>query len=146
MQSPEFNEALETLVREDPRYSRDAYLFLRDALEATLKRRKKIRKESQPSTNHVSAAELLEGFRLHALQEFGPMTVTVLAYWGVRSCEDVGHLVFNLVGCGVFGKTDEDSIDGFRGGYDFEEAFLRPFRPEKPILSRSLGGAVKDSQ
>ncbi|MDX2079163.1 MAG: hypothetical protein SFU53_00105 [Terrimicrobiaceae bacterium] len=128
MQSIGFHEAVEALSREDRRYHPEAYAFLRDALEATLKRRKKLKKETG---GHVGAAELLEGFRLHALSEFGPMAMTVLDYWGVRSCEDVGQMVFNLVQAGVFGKTDDDSIEDFRGHYDFRQAFVVPFQPDR---------------
>src|ERR1700704_2761936 len=106
MQTIGFQEALERLFAIDSRYHPEAYVFLRDALEATLKRRKKTRKEVSP---HVGAAELLDGFRLHALQEFGPMAITVFGYWGVHSSEDIGSMVFNLVQVGVFGKTDEDT-------------------------------------
>lgn len=140
MQSIGFQEALEQILASDTRYHAEAYAFLRDALESTLKRRKKARKDS-PST-HVNAAELLEGFRLHALQECGPMAVTVLDYWGVRSCEDVGNLVFNLVNAGAFGKTDEDTIENFRQGYDFREAFVVPFLPEPANLSAGASGVV----
>ena len=90
-----------------------------------MKRRKKIRKEAG---SHVGAEELLDGFRLHALDEFGPMSLMVLNYWGVRTSEDVGNLVFNLVAAGVFGKTDEDTIESFREIFDFEEVFVEPFR------------------
>lgn len=143
MQSIGFLEALEAIAERDDRYDKEAYSFLRDALEATIKRRKKVRKDVSP---HVSAAELLDGFRLHALHEFGPMALTVLNYWGVQSCEDVGHMVFNLVASGVFGKTDEDSIDAFRAGYDFEDAFAKPFRPEHPRLSGTHGQVVEPPQ
>lgn len=134
MQTLGFQEAIEKVCAGDSRYHPEAYVFLRDALEATLKRRKKARKDA---SGHVSAAELLEGFRLHTLQEFGPMAVTVLDYWGVKACEDVGNLVFNLVTTGVFGKTDEDTLDGFRQGYDFETAFVRPFLPEGKNINLS---------
>jgi uncharacterized repeat protein (TIGR04138 family) len=127
-----FQEAVDLICAKDPRYAKESYAFLRDALESTLKRRKKSRKDVG---GHVSAAELLDGFRLHALQEFGPMALTVLDYWGVRSCEDVGNMVFGLIDAGVFGKTEEDSLDGFRAGYDFDDAFSRPFRPEVPVLN-----------
>lgn len=131
MQQTGFQEAVEKLCREDKRYHAEAYAFLRDSLEATMKRRKKTRKEAG---SHVGAEELLDGFRLHALEEFGPMSLMVLNYWGLRTSEDVGNLVFNLVAAGVFGKTDEDTIESFRGIFDFEEVFVEPFRPEgKPL-------------
>ena len=122
-----FQEKVARLAETDPAYAPEAYLFLRDALEAAVKTRRKSRKENSP---HVSAGELLEAFRDYALGEFGPMALTVLDYWGVRSCEDVGQLVFKLVDAGIFGKTDADTIESFRGHFDFEEAFLKPFQSQ----------------
>jgi len=129
MQKIGFAEALDSIVANDPRYHRDAYVFLRDALDYTTKQQKKTK---GASVRHVAGPELLEGVRQYALKEFGPMVVTVLSYWGVRSCEDVGHMVFNLIGAGIFGKTEEDSIDDFKNVFDFQEAFVKPFAPEKP--------------
>ena len=128
MQKIGFAEALDSIVANDPRYHRDAYVFLRDALDYTTKQQKKTK---GASVRHVAGPELLEGVRQYALKEFGPMVVTVLSYWGVRSCEDVGHMVFNLIGAGIFGKTEEDSIDDFKNVFDFQEAFVKPFAPEK---------------
>jgi uncharacterized repeat protein (TIGR04138 family) len=81
---------------------------------------------------------LLEGFRLHALDEFGPMALMVLGYWGVHTTADVGNLVFNLVDASVFGKTDEDTVESFADVFDFHEAFVDPFRPAEP----SSGGST----
>jgi uncharacterized repeat protein (TIGR04138 family) len=66
------------------------------------------------------------------MKEFGPMVMTVFDSWGIHSCEDIGHMVFNLIGAGIFGKTEQDSIEDFKNVYDFEEAFVRPFAPAKP--------------
>jgi len=120
---------VERIVEKDPRYDKEAYDFVKEALEFTIKQQK--RGQADPSV-HVTAAELMDGFRQYALKEFGPMVVTVLSYWGVRSCEDVGNMVFNLIGAGIFGKTEEDSIDDFKNVFDFQEAFVKPFAPEKP--------------
>ena len=128
MQKIGFAEALDSIVANDPRYHRDAYVFLRDALDYTTKQQKKTK---GASVRHVAGPELLEGVRQYAIKEFGPMVVTVLSYWGIRSCEDVGHMVFNLIGAGIFGKTEEDSIDDFKNVFDFQEAFVKPFAPEK---------------
>lgn len=143
MQTTGFQEAVEAVSRDDKRYHAEAYLFLRDSLEATLKRRKKATKESG---GHVAAVELLEGFRLHALGEFGPMAMTVLDYWGVRCSEDVGHMVFNLVQAGVFGKTDEDSIESFAGGFDFHSAFVVPFLSGKIPLNAPGSDEVRSGE
>ena len=128
MQKIGFAEALESIVANNPRYHRDGYIFLRDALDFTTKQQKKIK---GVSVRHVTGPELLDGVRQHALKEFGPMVMTVFDSWGIQSCEDIGHMVFNLIGAGVFGKTEEDSIKDFKNVYDFEEAFVRPFAPTK---------------
>jgi uncharacterized repeat protein (TIGR04138 family) len=128
MQKIGFAEALDSIVASDPRYQREAYVFLRDSLDFTTKQQKKAK---GTTVRHVSGPELLEGVRLYALKEFGPMVVTVFENWGIRSCEDIGHMVFNLIGAGIFGKTDEDSLEDFKAVYDFQEAFVKPYAPEK---------------
>lgn len=128
MQKIGFAEALESVVAHDPRYQRDGYIFLRDALDFTTKQQKKVK---GVTVRHVTGPELLDGVRQHALKEFGPMVMTVFDSWGIRSCEDIGHMVFNLIGAGVFGKTEQDSIEDFKNVYDFDEAFVKPFAPSK---------------
>jgi uncharacterized repeat protein (TIGR04138 family) len=123
-----FNEIVDQIVEQKPRYDREAYRFVKEALEFTIKQRKRALAES---SHHVNAAELLDGFRQFALKEFGPMTSTVLDYWGVRSSEDVGQIVFDLIEAGVFGKTESDSLEDFRGGLDFEATFVQPFEPAR---------------
>ena len=130
MQKIGFAEALDSIVASDSRYQREAYIFLRDALDFTTKQQKKVK---GTTVRHVSGPELLEGVRQYALKEFGPLVVTVFDSWGIRSCEDIGHMVFNLIGAGIFGKTEEDSIEDFKSVYDFQEAFAKPFAPEKKI-------------
>ena len=128
MQKIGFAEALESVISNDPRYQRDGYIFLRDALDFTTKQQKKIK---GVSVRHVTGPELLDGARQYALKEFGPMVMTVFDSWGIHSCEDIGHMVFNLISAGVFGKTDEDSIEDFKNVYDFQEVFVQPFAPAK---------------
>src|SRR5437762_11882119 len=106
MQKIGFAEALESIVANNPRYHRDGYIFLRDALDFTTKRQKKIK---GVSVRHVTGPELLDGVRQHAVKEFGPRVITVFDSWGIQSCAYVGHMVFNLFVAGVFGETDVDS-------------------------------------
>ncbi|MFZ4716539.1 MAG: Minf_1886 family protein [Chthoniobacterales bacterium] len=122
-----FQEAVASAVSRDGRYRPEGYQFLRDSLDATIKRRSKGRKD--PPASHVTASELLDGFRNLALKEFGPMAPTVLEYWGIASCVDVGRMVFHLVECGAFSRTEEDTFEGFEKGFDFHEAFVVPFLP-----------------
>src|SRR5256714_11525018 len=130
MQKIGFAEALDSIVASDSRYQREAYIYLRDTLDFANKQQKKVK---GTGGRHVSGPELLEGVRQYALKEFGPLVITVFDSWGIRSCEDIGHMVFNLIGAGIFGKTEEDSIEDFKSVYDFQEAFAKPFAPEKKI-------------
>lgn len=127
MQKVGFSEAVESIVTIDNRYDADAYSFVRDALDFTLKLRKKNAKDE--TARHVSGQELLEGVRQFALKEFGPMTLTVFEYWRIGKTDDIGEIVFNLINVGIFGKNDRDNIDDFKNGYDFHEAFVKPFLP-----------------
>ncbi len=134
MQKVGFEEALQSVLQRDTRYHRDAYVFVRDALDFTVKLRKKNKEEP---VRHVGAAELLDGLRQFAIKEFGPMVPTVFAYWHVQTCEDFGEMVFNLIRAGVFGKTPADSIDDFKNGFSFHETFVEPFLPDKrPVAVR----------
>lgn len=135
MQKIGFAEALDSIVATDGRYSREAYVFLRDALDYTTKQQKKIK---GAPVRHVAGPELLQGVRQYALKEFGPMVVTVFSYWGIQKCEDIGHMVFNLISAGIFGKTEQDSIEDFKSVYDFNEAFVRPFEPEERVAPKKL--------
>jgi uncharacterized repeat protein (TIGR04138 family) len=70
--------------------------------------------------------------RAHAIEQYGPMALTVLGEWGVSRCEDFGAIVFNMVEHELLAKTEDDSADDFKGGYDFKEAFRQPFLPPEP--------------
>lgn len=124
-----FQDAVDAISVKDGRYDEEAYYFLREVLDRTVREIA----EADPShaPRHVTGRELLEGFRAHALDEFGPLAYTVLRTWGLERTEDVGEMVFNLLECGALSKTEKDSRDDFAGGYDFKEAFLDPYDPFK---------------
>jgi uncharacterized repeat protein (TIGR04138 family) len=121
-----FDEAMERIRSRDPRYALEAYAFVREGLDYTVKH---LGKPRRGVGRHVDGRQLLDGIRLFALEQFGPIARTVLARWGVNNTQDVGEIVFNMVNEGVLGRTDEDSIADFIDGYDFEEAFVMPFLP-----------------
>lgn len=116
-------DLLDEIISHDSRYNLDAYMFVREGLDFTVELLNKPR--------HVSGPELLEGIRQYALQEFGPLSKRVFLEWGVQSCTDIGNIVFNLVDIGLLGKTEDDRLEDFELGYDFNEAFSSPFLPEK---------------
>lgn len=134
-------DTLDQIVDHDPRYHRDAYYFVRDALDVAQK--KFCSKKNEPQ--HVSGQQLLQGIREHALEEFGPMALTVLEQWGINRCEDFGELVFNMVEHSLLGKTDDDTRDDFKGGYDFNEAFRAPFLPKKSRVATAENPATPEA-
>jgi len=127
MHEVSFEEALAKIAVKDPRYQPEAYLFVREALDHT---QKTIAKDARGRIRHVTGQELLTGIRQFALQQFGPMTKMVLEEWGVRCCSDFGEIVFNMIEVGWLARTDKDSRADFLDGYDFEEAFRKPFLPK----------------
>jgi len=131
MQAANFEQTIDTILARDSRYQRDAYFFVREALDHT---QKLLGRSGKEDIHHVSGQELLEGIRAFALQQYGPMVVTVFNEWGIRQCEDFGEIVFNMVETTILAKTDKDTREDFKKGYDFFEAFRRPFVPSRPSL------------
>ena len=139
MQEANFDEVLEKLLATDKRYHRDAYYFLREALDFT---QKLVTKESRSGTrqtlgHHVTVQELLSGIRQFALAQYGPMAITVLEEWGVTQCSDFGELVFTMIEAGLLAKTENDSREDFKQGYDFTEAFRKPYWPGHKLKTES---------
>ena len=119
-----FEEAIHLCLEKDPRYHPAAYDLVRDALHAACSKFR-----DGADDKHVTGQELLEGFREHVIREFGPMSLTILEEWGLTKGLDVGHIVYNLIDVGYFGKNEGDSLEDFDGGYDFATAFSEPFLP-----------------
>ena len=134
MQEINFDEAVEQILARDSRYTRDAYLFVREALDYT---QRVVGKETRGQIRHVSGQELLDGIRRFALNQFGPMVVTVFEEWGVHNCRDFGEIVFNMVESSLLAKTEKDTRDDFQNGYDFTEAFRKPFWPESKLQTET---------
>jgi uncharacterized repeat protein (TIGR04138 family) len=126
MHEDRIEENFELIRAKDPRYHREAYLLVERGLAYT---QKSLGRKKRGATAHVTGQELLEGIREVALAEFGPMAVTVLEEWGVHSCHDFGQIVFNMINIDWLGKTATDSQADFENGYDFCEAFRKPFLP-----------------
>ena len=119
------NEGLERgirdLVAKDARYSFEAYRFIFEALDYTVR--------SIGERRHVSGRELAEGIRKFALEQFGGLARMVFDGWNIRRTDDFGEIVFGMVEAGLMGKTEQDSKDDFRGVYDFDDAFPRYVPP-----------------
>lgn len=132
MQEPDFAEIVALICKEDDRFAKRAYDFVRHGLDHTVKELRKKDANRSGRAFHVSGPELLQGLRVYALEQYGPMARTVLNSWGVKRCRDFGDIVFNLIEYSVFSKTDSDRREDFSDIYTFEEAFEQPFRPKHP--------------
>ena len=52
---------------------------------------------------------------------------------------DWGRIVFLLVDAGLLNRQESDTIDDFRDGYDFQEAFVRDYQPGLEALKDEPG-------
>ena len=142
MQDPDFAEIVGLICKEDRRFDRKAYDFIRVGLDHTVKELKKKETGRAARSRHVSGPELLDGLRVFALDQYGPLAKTVLNSWGVRRCSDFGDIVFNLIEYNVFSKTENDRREDFADLYTFEDAFVKPFLPAKSAHGPSSAEAV----
>lgn len=142
MQALQFEESVASILKRDKRFDAQAYLFLKDALDFTLKR---IADANGGKARHVSGPELLAGFRDFALEQFGPMASTLMREWGLRKCQDVGDMVFLLIEEQVFGKQESDQREDFSEAFDFEDSLVAPFLPtgEAPRKPRKSARPAK---
>lgn len=162
MQKSDFSDCLDALVDADPRFAKEAYLFVREALEYTVKQQetatagstRKTQKRGSASGSggastkdaperHVSGQQLACGARDLALAEWGPMAITVLAHWGIRSTADIGAIVYHLIDAHIFGKNEGDSREDFEAVFDFHEAFVTPYQPAADCTTGSALASVK---
>jgi uncharacterized repeat protein (TIGR04138 family) len=141
MQDSEFAEIVALICKEDTRFDRKAYEFVRLGLDHTVKELKKRANDRTDRSRHVNGRELLDGLRVFALEQFGPMAKTVLNSWGLTRCQDFGDIVFNLIEYKVFSKTEADRQEDFEALYDFEDAFVKPFLP----ANRPRGGPIAET-
>ena len=123
------------VLARDSRYTIQAYAFVFEALEHTrhLRRlaRAKVRsrraRQAASVSGHVTGRELCLGLRDLALKQYGLMTITVLAQWGILATSDVGEMVYNLIASGDFEKTPGDARSDFDDVFEFDDAFRRSY-------------------
>ena len=113
-------EKFRTLLSNDRRFDAEAYNFVYEALDFTLKN---VVRKTPDGNQHVRGQELLEGVKRYSIDQFGCLAQTVLAAWGVKNTGDFGRMVFNLVEYDLMGKQEGDRMEDFENLYEFEEAF-----------------------
>lgn len=112
---------LDEIVESVGLYPREAFKFVQAGLAYTVQ---KLHAETpEDESHHVSGQQLSEGLREFALMQWGMLARTVLRRWGVTGTIDFGRIVFALVDAGQMQKTDDDTIEDFKGVFDFRTAF-----------------------
>jgi uncharacterized repeat protein (TIGR04138 family) len=119
------SDPLRKLALKDGRYAPEAFQFLFESLEHAVRLAGRL--EAEGPERHVSGQELLAGMRAYATQLFGPLAAQVWRSWGIEQTLDWGSIVFLLVDNGMLNRQDDDSIEDFRDGFDFEQAFVKDY-------------------
>lgn len=124
--NPLNNQQLIDIVQRDPRYAYEVYDFVFQGLEHT--HRMLGREPPDESTNpneprhHVSVRQWLEGICDLARREFGLMAGVVFRMWGVRSTDDFGAIVFNLIDADLICRMADETRADFHDLFDLDEA------------------------
>ncbi|MBR0197252.1 MAG: hypothetical protein IJQ34_03880 [Kiritimatiellae bacterium] len=115
--NPDFDkDSFIDIVMKDSRYNPNAYAFLMMVLE-----------KLSADRVALNAKSIMEGFRALAIDLWGPMAYFVLNELGVKRCEDIGEMMFNLCDSGRIGGAKGHERESYADGYDFEEEFKRPY-------------------
>ncbi len=112
-------QKIRDIIKNNPRYSFEAYQFVLLSLRFLMNQFKKPR--------HVSGKELLNAIKDYGMDQYGFLTPLVFESWGVKETMDFGHIVFDLVEMDVLKKTEGDSIEDFKGVFEFGPAFREGF-------------------
>ncbi len=113
-------------VEADGRYPMEAYRFLQEGLEHTVRRVhgddvrvRQARTAAETGTsmdehpNHVTGRDLCEGLADLALTRYGVLADAVLHAWNVHSTDDFGEMVFLMVEHDFLQKTSRDNREDF---------------------------------
>jgi len=109
---------LTRLAIDDPRYDREAYLFVLNALNWSFRQLGQQR--------HLSGQEFTEFIVAYAQEEFGDFADCVLHEWGIFTTKDFGEIVYNLIECGKMTRERGDSIEDFDKVLDLNDALSDP--------------------
>jgi len=141
------------LLRDDPRYSWEAYVFVREALfyaqevlemgaapdeeqpaaEAFAKSefgpdKSREGQAAKRPERHLTGQQLCQAIRDYALEQYGYLAQVVLNNWGVRVTGDFGEIVYNLIRIEEMKQSPTDRREDFEDVFDFEDAFRRSYQ------------------
>lgn len=147
MRDKRFDKAVAQILEQDNRYPARAYDLMPAVIDYTVRHPAPADPNEPPRPQgHVSGRQLAIGFRDYLLAEFGPFAADLLDEINIRSTDDIGNLVYNLISVGVFGKTNADSRADFHAVYDFKEAFRDYYAPRDPKDAPEMPDFLADDE
>ena len=129
-------DTIDRLRQHDPRFRREAYVFVIASLGAAVDGMPHDRR-ADPERRHLHGSEVVTAAVRLARREFGPLAATVFREWGVTGARDIGDIVFQLVEAGQLSATPDDRIEDFLGGPEL----LQALSDAAPRAARPRGGA-----
>ena len=122
----EIRQRIEQLSSTTGAFPVEAYLLVFDALNKCLLAHKKTRLEP------ISALELSQAMAEILRDGFGPFASHLLQKWGIRSTNDFGRLVYELVDAGLLALNEGDTIEDFNELFPLMDFLNEPFTAEPP--------------
>jgi uncharacterized repeat protein (TIGR04138 family) len=111
---------------ENPRYGREAYIFVFKAINWATRQ--------LDSPRHLSGQEFTRALIAYAREEFGSLAWCVFNEWGIFRTKDFGKIVFTLIDAGLMSREPGDSIEDFDDVLNLEEALKDPeYQPGIPF-------------
>jgi uncharacterized repeat protein (TIGR04138 family) len=133
------------LLREDPRYTLEAYQFVKESLAyaqdvlglGAVEPKHETEKDENEVTargkeRHLTGQQLCEASRRYALEQYGLLAKVVLKSWGIRTTADLGEIVYNLIRIDLMKKSETDRREDFHDVFDFETALDERFQFTAP--------------
>ena len=116
-----------TTVAESTPYAPAAFAFVQRGLDYTTDLVERELEENHfgldELDHHVTGQQLCMGLRDYAIASYGTLAPVVLRHWDVYRTDDFGAIVYHMADLHLLRTSTQDSIDDFRGVFDFDEAF-----------------------
>lgn len=107
-------EKFRLLLSQNTRFDREAYIFIFHVLYLIVKRE---------GNGYIPARELLDIIRTYAIGEFACLAFTVFEQWGVKTTDDIGTIVRELIDADATKIKTKYRKASFENIFDLKTAF-----------------------
>ncbi len=106
-------------------YPPEAFQFVREGLSYTAQKMHPDLDAISDEERHISGQVLSLGLRDFAIEQYGLLAPAVLNHWFIKRTDDFGRIVYAMIDEELMSQGANDTIEDFRGVFDFLEAFGR---------------------